>query len=206
MSYLLLHNGNQLVKSWAAKFYNCTPTLCLVDPWPDASDLQQKYQLASKISICTDLTVADIFDIRDLFKAKQSLEIVKVITSYESDIANLEPVWHSGFDQKQWLISTFARLSSADRVVFLQPVSLKSLETENTAFKMLEKEKEVSMIVWRLDDSLTNYVEMLTNKVRKKFGRDLLEIKKLYELPEEDLNAIMMSAYNTDPNDNNEEN
>jgi hypothetical protein len=83
---------------------------------------------------------------------------------------------------------------------------LKSLETENTAFKMLEKEKEVSTIVWRLDDSLTNYVEILTNKVRKKFGKDLLEIKKLYELPEEDLNAIMMSAYNTDPNDNNEEN
>jgi hypothetical protein len=130
MSYLLLHNGNQLVKSWATKFYNCTPTLCLADPWPDAADLQQKYQLASKISICTDLTVADIFDIKDLFKAKQSLEIVKIITSYESDIANLEPVWHSGFDQKQWLISTFARLSSADRVVFLQPVSLKSLETE----------------------------------------------------------------------------
>jgi len=130
MSYLLLHNGNRLVKPWAAKFYNCAPTLCLADPWLDATDLQQKYQLASKIPMCTDLTVADRIDIRDLFKAKQSLEIVKVITSYESDIANLEPVWSSGFDQKQWLISTFTRLSSADSVVFLQPVVLKSLETE----------------------------------------------------------------------------
>lgn len=82
---------------------------------------------------------------------------------------------------------------------------LKSLDTDNTAFKLLEREKQLSTIVWRLDDNLTNYVEILTNKVRKKFGKDLIEIKKSYELPEEDLNAIMMSAYNTDPNDNNEE-
>jgi hypothetical protein len=82
---------------------------------------------------------------------------------------------------------------------------IKSLETDNTAIKMLEKEKETSTLLWRLDDSLLNYVEMLTNKVRKKFGRDLVEIKKSHELPEEDLKAIMMSAYNTDQNDNNEE-
>jgi hypothetical protein len=82
---------------------------------------------------------------------------------------------------------------------------IKSLETDNTTIKMLEKEKETSTLLWRLDDSLLNYVEMLTNKVRKKFGRDLVEIKKSHELPEEDLKAIMMSAYNTDQNDNNEE-
>jgi hypothetical protein len=82
---------------------------------------------------------------------------------------------------------------------------IKSLETDNTTIKMLEKEKDTSTLLWRLDDSLLNYVEMLTNKVRKKFGRDLVEIKKSHELPEEDLKAIMMSAYNTDQNDNNEE-
>jgi hypothetical protein len=82
---------------------------------------------------------------------------------------------------------------------------LKSLETDNTAIKMLEKEKNISTLLWRLDDSLTNYVEMLTNKVRRKFGRDLIEIKKSYELSEEDMTAIMMSAYNTDSNDNDEE-
>lgn len=83
---------------------------------------------------------------------------------------------------------------------------LRDLDTDTTTIKLLEKEKQLSTLVWRLDESLTNYVEILTNKVRKKFGRDLVEIKKSYELPEEDLEAIMMSAYNTDPNENNEEN
>lgn len=83
---------------------------------------------------------------------------------------------------------------------------IKALDTDSTALKMLEKEKETSALLWRLDESLLNYIEMLTNKVRRKFGRDLVEIKKSYELPEEDLNAIMMSAYNTDQSDSNEEN
>jgi hypothetical protein len=83
---------------------------------------------------------------------------------------------------------------------------LKSLETEDTTIKILEKEKETSALVWRLDESLEDYINVLTNKVRKKFGRDLIEIKKSYTLPEEDLNAIMMSAYNTDQTDNEEEN
>jgi hypothetical protein len=130
MSYLLLHNGNCLVKPWAVKFYNCTPTLCLADLWPNATDLQQKYQLASATSICTDLTTADVFDVKELFNSKQSLEIVKVITAYENDLANLEPVWEDDYSKEQWLISICSRLSCADRVVFLQPVALKSLETE----------------------------------------------------------------------------
>lgn len=82
---------------------------------------------------------------------------------------------------------------------------LRDLDTDNTTFKMLEKEKGLSTILWRLDESLFNYIEMLTNKVRKKFGRDLIELKQSFVLPESEINAIMMSAYNTDTNDNNEE-
>jgi hypothetical protein len=104
--------------------------VCLVDPWENASTLEQKYQLASNTSICTDLTTADAFDVEELFDAKRNLEIIKVITSYESDLANLEPIWHAGYDQQQWLISTFARLSFANQVVFLHPVVLNCLQTE----------------------------------------------------------------------------
>jgi hypothetical protein len=83
---------------------------------------------------------------------------------------------------------------------------LKNLDTDDATFKMLEKEKKESTITWRLNESMASYIEVLTNKVRKKFGRDLIEIKKMYVLPEDDLQAIMMSAYSTDPADNNEEN
>jgi hypothetical protein len=130
MSYLLLHNGNQLVKPWASKFYNCEQMPCLSDPWPNASDLQQKYHLASKVSICTDLTTADNFAVTEIFNAKQSLKVVKVITSYKNDCVNIEPIWNTVYSQQQWLISTFSRLSLADSVVFLQPIALKSLQTE----------------------------------------------------------------------------
>ena len=103
--------------------------VCLADPWPDATDLQEKYQLASTTSICTDLTTADVFDIKELFNAKQSLEIVKVITTYENDLTNLEPVWRHDYSKEQWLISTFHRLSCADQIVFQQPVVLPCLQT-----------------------------------------------------------------------------
>jgi len=103
--------------------------VCLVDPWPNTSCLTQKYQLASKTSICTDLTTADVIDIKELFTAKQSLEVIKVITSYENDLTNLEPIWDLEYNQQQWLISTFSRLSIADHVVFLQPVALTCLQT-----------------------------------------------------------------------------
>jgi hypothetical protein len=129
VSFLLLHNGNCLVKPWASKFYNCDQMVCLTDSWPDASTLQEKYQLASTTSICTDLTTADVFDIKELFNAKQSLKIVKVITTYENDLTNLEPVWQQNYSKEQWLISTFSRLSCADQVVFQQPVLLPCLQS-----------------------------------------------------------------------------
>ena len=103
--------------------------VCLSDSWPNTTNLQQKYQLASTTSICTDLTTADVFDIKELFNAKQSLEIVKVITTYENDLKNLEPVWQHNYSKEQWLISTFSRLSCADQVVFQQPVILPCLQT-----------------------------------------------------------------------------
>jgi len=130
MSYLLLHNGNQLVKPWASTFYKSSSRLCLVDHWPDAIDLSQKYQQAVDQNICTDLTTADVFDTKELFAAAHNFEVVKVITSYENDLANLEPVWNNGYSKSQWLHSSFFRLIFADKIVFQQPVVLECLETE----------------------------------------------------------------------------
>lgn len=169
MSYLLLHNGNQLVKPWATEFYNCTPMVCLNDPWPTATKLQEKYQLVRDTSICTDLTTADAFDIKELSDAKQHLEVVKVITSYESDIANLEPVWNDRYDQQQWLVSTFSRLSLADRVVFLQPVVLKCFHNEPPViFTPGRSGTHVLKNVARVHDYLHHHDNLLE---RKEFSR-----------------------------------
>lgn len=131
MSYLLLHNGNHLVKPWAAKFYNCTVLPCLVDQWPGAVTLEQKYHQAKTSSVCTDLSTADTFNIIELADAKQAFKVVKVITSYENDLDNLEPIWNNGYAREQWLVSVFNRLSCADHIVFHQPVKLDCLQTES---------------------------------------------------------------------------
>ena len=130
MSYLLLHNGNQLVKPWASTFYKCSPCPCLVERWPNVNNLSQKYQQAIDQDICTDLTTADVFDCKELFAAARNFEVVKVITSYENDLANLEPVWDHGYSKSQWLRSSFVRLIFADKIVFQQPIVLECLETD----------------------------------------------------------------------------
>lgn len=130
MSHLLLHNGNELIKPWASSFYRCSSRPCLVSEWSDAVDLSQKYQLAIDQDICTDLTTADTFDAKELFAAAHNFELVKVITSFENDVANLEPVWNDGYSKSQWLRSSFFRLIFADKIVFQQPVMFESMETE----------------------------------------------------------------------------
>ena len=102
---------------------------CLVDPWTGATDLQKKYQRANTSFVCADLTTADKFDIKEIFVAKRYFKIIKVITSYENDLANLESVWAASYSKDQWLISTFYRLSCADQVVFRQPMVLPCLQT-----------------------------------------------------------------------------
>lgn len=81
----------------------------------------------------------------------------------------------------------------------------KNLKTDDVVLKMLEKEKENSTTVWRLKDSMLNYVEVLTNKVRKKFGQDLVELSQSFLLTDAELEAVVMSAYQGDSRDDNEE-
>lgn len=81
----------------------------------------------------------------------------------------------------------------------------KNLKTDDVVLKMLEKERENSTTVWRLKDSMLNYVEVLTNKVRKKFGQDLIELSQSFLLDDAELESVVMSAYQGDSRDNNEE-
>lgn len=81
----------------------------------------------------------------------------------------------------------------------------KNLKTDGVVLKMLEKERENSTTVWRLKDSMLNYVEVLTNRVRKKFGQDLIELSQSFLLNDAELESVVMSAYQGDSRDNNEE-
>jgi hypothetical protein len=150
--------------------------VCLSDPWPDATDLQKKYQLAGATSICTDLTIADVFDIKELFNAKQSLKIVKVITAYENDLKNLESVWQHDYSKEQWLISTFSRLSCADQVVFQQPVVLPCLQSgPDIIFTPGRSGTHVLMDI----TGVKNFVHHFNNLLISNMFKQLIDAKKI---------------------------
>ena len=71
----------------------------------------------------------------------------------------------------------------------------RGLDNDNSLIKMLSKERNRCVVVWRLDSNMKDYITLLTNKVRKRFGQELIDVKNSFELSEEDLSAIMMSAY-----------
>ena len=132
MSYIILHNGNKLIKPWASNFYSAESMYCLVDTWPVAANLHEKYNYASKHLICTDLTVTDKFDIKELYFAKNSFKIIKIITSYASDLENIEPCWTSGYEYNDWLESIFNRLSISDELIFWNQIKLPSTQESPT--------------------------------------------------------------------------
>lgn len=129
MSVIVFHNGNSKAKPWAAEFYNCQNWPCIVDPWDNCVTLQDKINLAKHQDICSDLSGADRMATVDIFDAKDQFYSVKIITSYQNDIDNLEPVWNQ-YTMMQWLRCTMMRLCIADQIIHFDFVKLPSQETD----------------------------------------------------------------------------
>ena len=60
--------------------------------------------------------------------------------------------------------------------------------------KMYLKEKD-SVILWRLDHSMTDYIRILVNKVRKAVMEDLKDTRAYYTVPVEVLDDVLASAW-----------
>jgi len=102
----LIHNGNSRVKSTVAERLNLKILPCITADWhiDDLvySTLEEKlYFLCSNTNYVTDVTPADNLSYQDLYQIQQKVKVVKVLTSFENDLENLEPVW-SQYDQLQW--------------------------------------------------------------------------------------------------------
>lgn len=75
---------------------------------------------------------------------------------------------------------------------------------DEAILRAFEREKETSTTVWMLDNSWANYVELLANMTRQKIGDNINGTAESFRLSDDDLNSILMSAYNTEPRDNSE--
>lgn len=101
------------------------------------------------------------------------------------------------------LISTINSLTLSNETIM--KLENKSKINDEVIYQQYEKERNNCVILWRLDSKYTNLVELLVRKSRIKFSEKLHEVRQDLELNEEDLNAVIMSAYgNTYRNDNEE--
>lgn len=80
----------------------------------------------------------------------------------------------------------------------LRRYDLRSKDTdERDGFlsEMYQNEKAHSLILWRLPPEMGRLVEVLTNRVRESFVKDLKDTESSFELTDDVLGAIMMSSY-----------
>ena len=81
----------------------------------------------------------------------------------------------------------------------------KSLNIDTALIDALSKERDTSTTLWRLDDSYSGIVSILTLKVRKACGENVNLVRKEFELSDDDVEAVLASAYGNVLRDDNEE-
>ena len=81
----------------------------------------------------------------------------------------------------------------------------RGLDTESVVLDALIKEREDSTTLWRLDTTYFGIVSLLAFKVRRQCGKDINLVRKGFELSDEDVNAVLASAYGNVLRDDNEE-
>lgn len=76
---------------------------------------------------------------------------------------------------------------------------------DKLVIKNLVKEMGSSVILWRLGPEWTNLVKLITLKVRKRCGMAVRLTKKEYDLSDDEVLAVLATAYGNIARDNNEE-
>jgi hypothetical protein len=106
MTTLLIHNGNDLVLSWAKRIRsNLSNTLVT-----HISNTQFDTKLL-ETDVIIETSVADRIDIENFcLTNRHKMSVVKVLTSYELDIQHLQRVWKSPFEG---LVSDYNHIKEA---------------------------------------------------------------------------------------------
>jgi hypothetical protein len=108
---------------------------CIADSWTingtPLPDLDSKIQYSrSNDNVCTDLTCADNISASTVAELKKTFNLVKVVTEYKSDIANLDLAWTlDKYNQTQWLRASIYGLALSDELIFWKKPILTSTQT-----------------------------------------------------------------------------
>lgn len=107
---------------------------CIANSWnldKVLLDLDSKIQYAkSNSNICTDVTCADRLSVASIIELKNTFNLVKIVTDYESDITNIDPAWNlNKYTQTQWLRASVYGLALSDELIFWNKIKLPSTQT-----------------------------------------------------------------------------
>lgn len=101
------------------------------------------------------------------------------------------------------LIKSFTLSNSILRKIQAKGVAKKDQE-DFIIRKAYEKDRITSATCWHLPEEYKSYIQLLTNKVRVIFAKEVEEVKRSFDLDENVLDSIMTSAYALSENDNEE--
>lgn len=95
-------------------------------------------------------------------------------------------------------------LSNKTKEKILKKEDKNKVIEDSKIFKYLEEERD-DVICWRLSESMSDYVKLLVNKIRRALSRTIYDTKSSYELSEDVLDSVIHSAYVKDDVDTIEE-
>lgn len=71
----------------------------------------------------------------------------------------------------------------------------KNINNESIINKMYDEERRSDTILWHLPDSMSTYIKVLCNKIRKVLAHKISETTQAYEVDDDTLQNIMDTAY-----------
>ena len=80
----------------------------------------------------------------------------------------------------------------------------KNKDFEESLYKSYEKQSNSGVILWRLDNSLKDYIDILVKRIKHQIVNSIGSTSNSFELPDQTLDQIWMSAW-TEYSDHNEE-
>ena len=164
---LLLHNGNSRVKNNLADKFGARAVPCI----SCFDSINNKIEfLVNNPGTITDLTSADQISNLELFELKNYCTIIKVITSFDDDLNNLEDVVDVATHTKlDWLRFTSTRLWAADKIYW-----------DN--FSSIDCNTHERPIIFTTGRSGTNVLASILNLSYLHHDNDILASDKFYQL------------------------
>lgn len=171
------------------------------DPHKDGDFSQLRMTMAESVQD-DHINSNELFD--DIITEFENIPAIIKDVINDTPFRNDKIMYHRLFMSVLLTVAKSVTLSNST-IGRLQRRSDKGLNIESLLMAALVKERDSNVTLWRLDNMYYNLVKLLSFKVRKQCGTKVGNVRKDYELSEEDISAVLMTAYGNVLRDDNEE-